>query len=148
MANSPNDADIRIIIEGLAHLKQPALSLSVHREECTQCFDTQVQPQSNESRPCHYQLTLSPLQDDPLGVDVCLTCFNGGCLSAERHHSHTHLKKTGHAFALNVRRRARPRPKRVSHAQQSSLSLPFYPAMKKLIREKNRTMGTQSHRRK
>lgn len=42
MANNLNDADIRIIIDGLAHLKPPTLSQSVHREECTQCFDTQV----------------------------------------------------------------------------------------------------------
>ena len=60
-----------------------------------------------------------PPQDNPVGVDVCLTCFNGGCLSAERHHAHTHFKKTGHAFALNVRRRARPRPQRVSHAYEA-----------------------------
>ena len=53
------------------------------------------------------------LQDDPEGIDVCLTCFNGGCLSAERHHAYTHYKKTGHAFALNVKRLPRPRPKRV-----------------------------------
>ncbi|KAH9970100.1 hypothetical protein BGW80DRAFT_1333302 [Lactifluus volemus] len=48
--------------------------------------------------------------DDPLGVDVCLTCFNGGCLSTERNHAYTHYKKTGHAFSLNVKRRPRPQP--------------------------------------
>ena len=45
MANANNDSkdtDIRIIIDGLARLKPPTLSQSVHREECTQCFDTQV----------------------------------------------------------------------------------------------------------
>ncbi|KAF8497887.1 hypothetical protein F5888DRAFT_1803345 [Russula emetica] len=49
------------------------------------------------------------LQDDPEGIDVCLTCFNGGCVFAERHHAYTHYKKIGHAFAINVeRRRLRP----------------------------------------
>ncbi|KAH9959709.1 ubiquitin carboxyl-terminal hydrolase 14 [Russula compacta] len=91
MANNSNDADIRIIIDGLAHLKPPTLSHSVHREQCTQCFDS---------------------QDDPLGIDVCLTCFNGGCPSSERRHAYTHYQRTGHPFALNVKRRARPKPKR------------------------------------
>jgi len=40
--NDSNDADIRVIVDGLARLKPPTLSQSVHREECTQCFDTQV----------------------------------------------------------------------------------------------------------
>ncbi|KAI0249448.1 ubiquitin carboxyl-terminal hydrolase 14 [Lactifluus subvellereus] len=82
--------NLKEFVDGLALLKPPNLSQSVHREECTQCFDS---------------------QDDPLGIDICLVCFNGGCLSPERHHAHTHYKKTGHAFALNVKRRARPNPK-------------------------------------
>ncbi len=45
MANL-NDADIRLITDGLARLRPPNLSQSVHREECTQCFDNQVWPQS------------------------------------------------------------------------------------------------------
>ncbi|KAF6752097.1 hypothetical protein DFP72DRAFT_906102 [Ephemerocybe angulata] len=51
-------------LSGLARLQPPRLSESVHREECTQCFDD---------------------QDSPLGIGVCLTCFNGGCLSSDRH---------------------------------------------------------------
>jgi UBP zinc finger protein len=46
MANNLNDADIRIITDGLAPLRPPTLSQSVHREECTQCFDNQVRLQS------------------------------------------------------------------------------------------------------
>ncbi|VDC03208.1 unnamed protein product [Peniophora sp. CBMAI 1063] len=71
----------------LAKLSPPKLSQSVHREECTQCFDN---------------------QDTEHGVDVCLHCFNGGCLSTERHHARDHATKTGHRFALNVRRRLKP----------------------------------------
>ncbi|TFK48016.1 ubiquitin carboxyl-terminal hydrolase 14 [Heliocybe sulcata] len=71
----------------ISRLKGPKLSQSVHREECTQCFDN---------------------QDHPLGIDVCLTCFNGGCLGSERHHARTHFEKSGHPFALNVRRKLKP----------------------------------------
>ena len=53
------------------------------------------------------------LQDGPLGIDVCLTCFNGGCLDPDRHHALTHYEKTGHRFALNVKRRRKPSSKRV-----------------------------------
>ncbi|THH03651.1 hypothetical protein EW145_g6112 [Phellinidium pouzarii] len=71
----------------LAGLSPPKLSQSVHREECTQCFDD---------------------QDSAAGIDVCLSCFNGGCLSEERHHARMHAKKTGHTFALNVKRKLKP----------------------------------------
>ncbi|KAJ3832323.1 ubiquitin carboxyl-terminal hydrolase 14 [Lentinula raphanica] len=67
----------------MASLQPPKLSQSVHREECTQCFDD---------------------QDTASGISVCLTCFNGGCLSSERHHALTHWKKTGHLFSLDVKR--------------------------------------------
>ncbi|KAI0757733.1 ubiquitin carboxyl-terminal hydrolase 14 [Daedaleopsis nitida] len=71
----------------IARLQQPRLSQSVHREECTQCFDN---------------------QDSPFGVDVCLACFNGGCLDKERHHARSHIAKTGHSFTLNVKRKLKP----------------------------------------
>ncbi|KAI0770909.1 ubiquitinyl hydrolase [Trametes elegans] len=74
-------------IAEIARLQPPKLSQSVHREECTQCFDN---------------------QDSPLGIDVCLTCFNGGCLDKDRYHARSHAAKTGHAFALNVKRKLRP----------------------------------------
>ncbi|TBU25653.1 ubiquitin carboxyl-terminal hydrolase 14 [Dichomitus squalens] len=74
-------------IGDIARLQPPKLSQSVHREECTQCFDN---------------------QDSPLGVDVCLTCFNGGCLDKERHHARSHVAKTGHSFTLNVKRKLKP----------------------------------------
>ncbi|CCL99939.1 uncharacterized protein FIBRA_01964 [Fibroporia radiculosa] len=74
-------------IADIARLQPPRLSQSVHREECTQCFDN---------------------QDHPLGIDVCLACFNGGCLGRERHHARTHAQKTGHHFTLNVKRKLKP----------------------------------------
>src|SRR5882762_5350106 len=53
------------------------------------------------------------MQDGSLGIDVCLACFNGGCLDPNRHHALTHYKKSGHKFALNVKRRIKPSSKRV-----------------------------------
>ncbi|EJD06187.1 ubiquitinyl hydrolase [Fomitiporia mediterranea MF3/22] len=81
----------------LSGLVSPKLSQSVHREECTQCFDS---------------------QDSGLGIDVCLSCFNGGCLDSGRHHARTHAEKTGHTFALNIKRRPKPiSPQRVGNEE-------------------------------
>ena len=76
----------------LADMPNPRLSQSVHREECTQCFDN---------------------QDLPLGVDVCLSCFNGGCINDDpsRQHAHLHHEKLGHPFSLNVKRKLKPSKK-------------------------------------
>lgn len=49
----------------------------------------------------------------PEGVDVCLTCFNGGCANDQRHHARTHFEKYNHPFALNVKRKAKPKAPRV-----------------------------------
>ncbi|KDQ18731.1 hypothetical protein BOTBODRAFT_29107 [Botryobasidium botryosum FD-172 SS1] len=75
----------------VATLAPPRLSQSVHREECTQCFDS---------------------QDLPSGVDVCLTCFNGGCVDKERHHALDHYTKFNHPLALNIKRKLKVKPKR------------------------------------
>ncbi|KAI9436861.1 ubiquitin carboxyl-terminal hydrolase 14 [Lactarius indigo] len=88
--------DLQSIIDSLVRLDLPTPSQSVHREECTQCFDN---------------------QDGPLGIDLCLSCFNGGCLTEERRHAYNHSKKTGHQFVLNIRRRPRPKPKRDDDAE-------------------------------
>ena len=90
-------------------LKPPTLTQSVHREECTQCFDNQVGLGLVTLWVCDSQRT----QDGPEGIDICLYCFNGGCLSTERHHAQTHARKTGHQLALNIKRLPRPKPKRV-----------------------------------
>ncbi|KAH8091347.1 ubiquitin carboxyl-terminal hydrolase 14 [Cristinia sonorae] len=79
-------------VHDLSSLQPPRLSQSVHREECTQCFDN---------------------QDQPLGIDVCLVCFNGGCLDHDRHHMRTHVAKSGHSFTLNVKRKLKPSSNRV-----------------------------------
>ncbi|KAL0959107.1 hypothetical protein HGRIS_014404 [Hohenbuehelia grisea] len=78
-------------IQDLTKLASPKLSQSVHREDCTQCFDN---------------------QDSPFGIDVCLSCFNGGCLDSERHHARTHVQKLHHPFTLNVKRKAKPSAQR------------------------------------
>lgn len=52
-------------------------------------------------------------QDSADGVDVCLTCFNGGCTSEERHHARTHWEKSGHPMVVNIRRTRKPGKERV-----------------------------------
>ncbi|CAG8630491.1 11437_t:CDS:10 [Funneliformis caledonium] len=74
-----------------ANLKIPTDSSRIHKEECTLCFDS---------------------QDLPPGIDVCLTCFNAGCNSSERHHAETHYQKTNHPLVLNVYRMLKDKPKR------------------------------------
>ncbi|KAK2460221.1 hypothetical protein APHAL10511_007756 [Amanita phalloides] len=70
-------------LNGISRLQPPKLSQSVHREECTQCFDN---------------------QDGEFGIDVCLVCFNGACLDQGRHHARSHAFRSGHSFTLNVKR--------------------------------------------
>ncbi|KAI8870087.1 ubiquitinyl hydrolase [Ramicandelaber brevisporus] len=66
-----------------ARLVPPTADSLVYKEECTQCFDT---------------------HDDDLGINVCLSCFNGGCLDPQRAHAETHYRKSAHPLALNIRR--------------------------------------------
>jgi hypothetical protein len=47
---------------------------------------------------------VSTVQDDAAGVDVCLTCFNGGCRGEGREHARAHAERTGHSFTLNIQR--------------------------------------------
>ncbi|KAI0554648.1 ubiquitin carboxyl-terminal hydrolase 14 [Xylaria curta] len=63
-------------------LSPPTPSQSVYREDCTQCFDS---------------------IDCPEGLDVCLQCFNGGCVG-ELLHSQLHYVTKSHPLALNIRR--------------------------------------------
>ncbi|KAG9237568.1 ubiquitin carboxyl-terminal hydrolase-like protein [Amylocarpus encephaloides] len=65
-----------------AELRVPSPTQSVYREDCTQCFDS---------------------IDDPLGLDVCLYCFNGGC-TADRQHAALHYATRNHPLVLNIRR--------------------------------------------
>ncbi|KAK4194816.1 putative ubiquitin carboxyl-terminal hydrolase [Triangularia verruculosa] len=65
-----------------ANLSKPTPSDSVYREDCTQCFDS---------------------IDDPAGLDVCLKCFNGGCVG-DRQHAKLHSTSRGHPLVLNIRR--------------------------------------------
>ncbi|EAU87111.2 ubiquitin carboxyl-terminal hydrolase 14 [Coprinopsis cinerea okayama7 len=78
-------------IDTISTLPPPRLSQAVHREECTQCFDN---------------------QDLPAGIDVCLVCFNGGCLDNERRHAQNHVQKSGHKFTLNIKRKVKPSAQR------------------------------------
>ncbi|GES62714.1 ubiquitinyl hydrolase [Aspergillus terreus] len=63
-------------------LRPPSHSQAVYREDCTQCFDC---------------------IDDQGGLNVCLTCFNGGC-TGDRNHASLHFKRFGHPLVLNIKR--------------------------------------------
>ncbi|KAJ1972760.1 ubiquitin C-terminal hydrolase Ubp14 [Dimargaris xerosporica] len=55
---------------------------TIYKDECTLCFET---------------------PDSPQGIDVCLTCFNGGCQETLRH-GDLHYAKHQHPLALNIQR--------------------------------------------
>ncbi|GAM86633.1 hypothetical protein ANO11243_046480 [Dothideomycetidae sp. 11243] len=63
-------------------LRPPAPSQPVYREDCTLCFDS---------------------IDSPDGLDVCLSCFNGGC-AGSRQHSTLHSEHASHPLAVNIKR--------------------------------------------
>ncbi|KAK6359836.1 hypothetical protein TWF696_000970 [Orbilia brochopaga] len=72
------------------NLHPPTASQSVYREDCTVCFDS---------------------IDDPDGLDVCLSCFNGGC-AGDRLHGRLHSIQRNHPLALNIRRTKKPKVER------------------------------------
>ncbi|MCJ1310877.1 hypothetical protein MMC25_004545 [Agyrium rufum] len=63
-------------------LRPPTPAQSVYRDDCTQCFDS---------------------IDDPAGLDVCLSCFNGGC-PGDRQHARYHSQTFQHPLVLNIKR--------------------------------------------
>ncbi|RDW74752.1 ubiquitin-specific protease UBP14 [Aspergillus mulundensis] len=67
---------------GSPDLQPPSASQAVYREDCTQCFDS---------------------IDDKSGLNVCLSCFNGGC-AGSKDHARLHFERFGHPLALNIRR--------------------------------------------
>ncbi|KAF3914927.1 hypothetical protein ABW20_dc0108409 [Dactylellina cionopaga] len=71
-------------------LRPPTATQPVYREDCTICFDS---------------------IDDPEGLDVCLSCFNGGC-AGERMHGRLHSAQRDHPLALNIRRTKKPKVER------------------------------------
>ncbi|KAJ1901357.1 ubiquitin C-terminal hydrolase Ubp14 [Kickxella alabastrina] len=69
-----------------SRLTPPSSSTPVYKEECTQCFDN---------------------QDMEGGIEVCLSCFNGGCPEGPHNHAQQHSMRTGHYLTLNIRRIAK-----------------------------------------
>ncbi|ODQ50137.1 ubiquitinyl hydrolase [Saitoella complicata NRRL Y-17804] len=79
-------------------LHTPGAFQTVHREECTLCFDS---------------------QDDAEGIDVCLDCFASGCVG-ERNHAAIHHQRTQHPLYLNIRRTPKPKPSRDGEGEPPS----------------------------
>ncbi|KAH8704692.1 putative ubiquitin C-terminal hydrolase [Talaromyces proteolyticus] len=63
-------------------IRPPSSTQPVYREDCTQCFDS---------------------IDDSTGLNVCLSCFNGGC-TGERNHALIHSVHKDHPVVLNIKR--------------------------------------------
>ncbi|KAJ2233934.1 ubiquitin C-terminal hydrolase Ubp14 [Coemansia sp. RSA 1722] len=66
-----------------SRLTPPSSSTPVYKEECTQCFDN---------------------HDMEGGIEVCLSCFNGGCSEGPHQHAQQHSMRSGHYLTLNIRR--------------------------------------------
>ncbi|KAG4090772.1 ubiquitinyl hydrolase [Neocallimastix lanati (nom. inval.)] len=60
----------------------------VYKDECTQCFDT---------------------QDSENGINVCLSCFNGGCSNNMYNHSLYHSQHFKHPLVMNIKRTLKPK---------------------------------------
>ncbi|KAJ3212556.1 hypothetical protein HDU82_000495 [Entophlyctis luteolus] len=66
----------------------PEFHRGVFKDECTQCFESQVgAPGDSEG-----------------GVDVCLMCFNGACSELANDHSRSHFRNFNHPLVLNIKR--------------------------------------------
>ncbi|KAL7271134.1 ubiquitin C-terminal hydrolase Ubp14 [Rhizina undulata] len=73
-----------------ARLQPPRATQAVHREDCTECFDS---------------------IDNPEGLNVCLSCFNGGC-TGERNHALRHYEFSKHPLVLHISRTKKPKVER------------------------------------
>ncbi|KAI6167536.1 hypothetical protein EDD17DRAFT_939157 [Pisolithus thermaeus] len=71
----------------LEKFQPPKLSQSVHREECTQCFDNQVNAVVRF-------------------VDRLRPYFR----RTEIHHASIHVSRSGHSFTLNIKRTPKSKP--------------------------------------
>ncbi|KAG0058994.1 hypothetical protein BGZ89_000800 [Linnemannia elongata] len=75
MAACPHTTSVRLNV--------PHSTAQIYKDECTVCFD-------------------SP--DNEGGLDVCLSCFNGGCTDPDRYHAIQHYNKEGHPLVVNIKR--------------------------------------------
>ncbi len=64
-----------------ANLTKDLQGKLIYKDECTRCFDT---------------------AKTPGGVDVCLKCFNGGCVNEARNHSFLHFNMSQHPLSMNI----------------------------------------------
>ncbi|KAJ3449767.1 ubiquitin carboxyl-terminal hydrolase [Anaeramoeba flamelloides] len=73
------------LLNKIQNLKIPDHNSYIHKEECTECFDS---------------------IDNEEGIEVCLHCYNGGCV--RHNHGQIHAIKFSHPFSLNIRRKLKP----------------------------------------
>ncbi|KAJ1921428.1 ubiquitin C-terminal hydrolase Ubp14 [Mycoemilia scoparia] len=98
----------------------------VHKEECTRCFDNQasnvISLFSFKPLEAYGHKAGFALRALPSGIDVCLTCFNGGCTRPDKRHAELHSLNTSHTLTLNIKKF--PKPKEDTRpAKQSRLEV-------------------------
>ncbi|KAK9461210.1 uncharacterized protein V1516DRAFT_675289 [Lipomyces oligophaga] len=85
------------------NLRAPAVGQAVYKDDCTQCFD------DTESEG---------------GLNVCLTCFNGGCTASFPGHSKLHFELSQHPIVLNIKKRRKPlKPREDSPTKIAKLAI-------------------------
>ncbi|KAJ1554590.1 hypothetical protein HK096_002847, partial [Nowakowskiella sp. JEL0078] len=65
-----------------SNVATPTHNSQVFKDECTLCFANNLNPH---------------------GVDVCLSCFNGGCSRFHHNHAFSHSSKYSHPLVVNLR---------------------------------------------
>lgn len=104
MSSSSSSAACPHLFAAASQLQPPRFSTTVYRDECTQCFDCDT---------------------DEDGIDVCLSCYNGGC---PRIHAQAHADKLqgqghGHDIVLNIRKTRKPKDAQSSKRVRCNHSL-------------------------
>lgn len=155
---------LRSAVAACSHLswvRQPTKGGLIHKEECTQCFHQDVRGTRSTQRKggvegrwidLHSVLTLHSLlfsasvllfQSSAGGVDVCLTCFNGGCTGeGSQQHSARHAQLC-HPLVLNIQKKDivkaegdAPMDGAASASSSSAAAAGSIPAAKQTLSEK------------
>lgn len=102
-------------IESLSALQNISSNVFIHKEECTQCFDDHVSGGWRWRKATHKRVeTDVAIKDSETGIDLCLSCFNGGCTeNRDRCHSSNHFRLSKHPLALNIQRKLKHRDPQV-----------------------------------
>eukprot|EP01116_Phalansterium_solitarium_P022303 TRINITY_DN7315_c0_g1_i1.p1 TRINITY_DN7315_c0_g1~~TRINITY_DN7315_c0_g1_i1.p1 ORF type:complete len:786 (+),score=243.20 TRINITY_DN7315_c0_g1_i1:82-2439(+) len=100
--------------------RPPNASASVHKEECTLCFDN---------------------WESSSGIFVCSSCYNGGC----EQHARLHAEKRNHPLAVKVRRFKKAEPSTAEPPQKITKVAIGVPGGVSIDTEENYAYDTSIH---